>query len=331
MKSITTYLLNLSGFLLLAIALQSCTDKAGSWKNEQIKAGKRDDFHDLNARALQFLKANNPKALKAMLSKELIDDDAGTTTIVDRISNHLNDHSYEMLDEYYVVNKSKEEDTIKASSKGINDYSLIYPGTTHEMYFAFFIPKAGENKYLISITYCNYDYGWKISKLDMGPYTINGKTAPGLFGLAKEQYDKKYLIDAVNNAALVSSCLEPNGMWHYQMENLADSFYTKVLTEANNKYKFPFTLYSVHTRPQIIRVYNQTTPDGTYPMIYYLSDINLKDTVAIKNENAQIKKVIGLAMPGIDKEKKYIFYDAFNERPTGRKSVAHFDMIDKLK
>jgi len=63
------------------------------------------------------------------------------------------------------------------------------------MYLSFFIPRTGDNKYMISVIYAKYDYGWKISKLDLAPYTINGKTAPELYNLAKEKSGKNYLID----------------------------------------------------------------------------------------------------------------------------------------
>jgi len=60
MIPVKPYSLKLSGyFLLLIFALQSCQDKPGTWKNDQINAGKRQDFHDLSKQAFFDLKANN--------------------------------------------------------------------------------------------------------------------------------------------------------------------------------------------------------------------------------------------------------------------------------
>ena len=331
MNPIKSYLLYFASFLLLVIIFQSCSDQAGTWKNEQIKAGKREDFHELNEQAFKGLKANDPKQLGALLSKELIDQERSTNRTIELISNQINDNKYKLLDEYYVVNSYIDADTIKTTSKDVNSYNLEYPGTTREMYIAFFIPVSGENKYLVSLIYCKYNYGWKISQLNESPYTINGKTAPELFKLAKEQYNKKYLIDAVNTLALASTCTAPSAIWHYPCEDDISDFYKKIINEANTRYKFPFTLNQVPTKPQILRIYNQTIPEGTYPMVYYLSHIKLTDTTAIKNENAQIKKVIGVVMPGIDKDKKYVLYSAFNERPGGGRTVEHYDMNDKLQ
>jgi hypothetical protein len=330
MKPKSTYLFNLTCLLLLAAVLQSCTEHAGIWKNDQIKTGKRDDFHALTNEVFTSLKANDLNHAKLLMSKELIEN-TYTERLVEIVGNHLNDAKYSLLDEYYVVNKYIDTDTIKATGRGINNYELYYAGTTREMYFAFFVPKTGDNKSIVTIIFAKYDYGWKLSDFDVAPYTINGKTAPELFKLAKEQYDKKYLINAVNNMALATACLNPITIWRYPDESDISKFYAQVINEANAKYKFPFVLNAVSTRPMILRVYNQATDNGSFPMVYYLSHISLKDTNAIKKENTEIKKVLSEVMPGIDKDNKYVFYDAFNERPTGKKTVDHFDMTDKLQ
>jgi hypothetical protein len=59
-------------------------------------------------------------------------------------------------------------------------------------------------------------------------------------------------------------------------------------------------------------------------MVAYLSKINLKDTVALKNENEELKKVIVNIFPGIEKGKKYVFFQAYNEIPNGKTPVNHY-------
>jgi hypothetical protein len=328
MKPITAYQLKLSGILLLLFVLQGCVEKPGLWKNDQIKAGKRDDFHALNDQAFRDLKANDPKRLGLIMSRELIDN-RSTSRTVELIGNRLTDYKYQLLDEYYVVNKYKDDDTIKSTVTGANRYSLYYPSAAKEMYFAFFIPKTGENKYLVTTIYAKYGYGWKLNTLDLAPYTINGKTAPELFKLAKEQYDKKYLIDAENTLALATTCLRPTSIWQYPDENEISDFYGKVMEETNKKYRFPFLLSALPLRPKVLNVYNKTTDEGTFPMIYYMTHINLKDTNAVKAENALVRKELSRMLPGIGKYSKYVFYDAFNKWPSGTETVDHFDMIDR--
>lgn len=66
-----------------------------------------------------------------------------------------------------------------------------------------------------------------------------------------------------------------------------------------------------------------------FSLAYPVSLINLKDTIALKKENENIRRVIGKVMPGSDMDNKYIFYSAFNTKPGGGKTVDHYDITDK--
>jgi hypothetical protein len=57
----------------------------------------------------------------------------------------------------------------------------------------------------------------------------------------------------------------------------------------------------------------------------------LKNIAGLQKENDEIKKVIGKVIPGIDKDKKFVYFDAFNEWPRFDRSVDRYEMIDKLK
>jgi hypothetical protein len=328
MKPIQPYTLKLSGyFLLLIFALQSCKEKPGTWKNDQISSGKRNDFHELSKQAFFDLKANNLLHLKVLMSKELIDN-PGTERMVELISNRLTDNKYEVLDEYYVVNKKKDNDTVNLSETGANKHKIKYPGVTRETYIAFYVPAAGNNKYMITAIFGKYSYGWKISSLDLGPYIVNGKTAPELYNLAKEEYDKKYLIDAQTTLSLAAKCLKPAAVWAYANESDISDFYGKVTAEASEKYKFPYTL-NIPGRPMLLRVYNKNTDEGSFPVISYMTHVSIADTNEVKKENKEIKKALSKLLPGIDKYNKYVYYEAFNKFPRSYESVDRFDMIDK--
>jgi hypothetical protein len=321
----------LFGFLILILTLQGCgPDKPGIYRNEQIKSGKRDDFHALNALLFDGLKANDAKRLGTIMAKEFIDDRSKFRT-VELLSNRVKENnSYDLLDEFYIINDMKGH-TISVNDRGINNYKVDYDTLSREMYIAFFVPKANANRWMITATYCKYEYGWKLNKLDINKYTINGKTAPELFKSAKEEYAKNYLVDATNAAELALDCLKPSTGWQYPEEKDVSKFYDQAKDRLDKKYDFPYALKQVNTQPQIFRVFNQNGPDGVFPIVYYLSDINLKDTVALKRENANIKKVIGNVMPGINKDKKYVFYSIFNQMPDGTRTFDHYDLTDKLQ
>ncbi|WPU94891.1 hypothetical protein SNE25_05075 [Mucilaginibacter sabulilitoris] len=198
---------------------------------------------------------------------------------------------------------------------------------------AFFVPKGIDiaNKYMITAIYCKYNYGWKLGALTVNRYTINGKTGPELLKQAKEFYDKGYLIDALNTTESALYCNSPSDVWKYDHLNGIRDLYDELSKVVSEQYRFPISIKQVATHPRIIRIFNQTTPDGDFPMIYYLSSIKLKDTTAIRQENNNIRRAINQTLPGIDQDKKYVLYSAFNELPTGKKTVEHIDMPAKLK
>jgi len=318
------------GLLLIMVTLQSCEPtQPGSWKNEQISSP--DKFHQLNAELLKQLKVNNEKDLENIMSRDFIDT-RGKNRQIELVSNRVKATDYTLLDEYYVVNRYISGDTISSGIKGPTGYSLTYQGATHEMYFGFFVPKNKSiaNQDMITAVYCKYDYGWKLSQLDVSRYKVNGKTAPELHDQARQCYNKGFLIDALNISSSAIDCSRPSDLWKYNSEEDMSSFYNKVLKEAYGLYRFPLAIKQVSSHPYIIRIFNQTTPEGVFPMIYYISSIKVQDTTAIKLENENIKKVINQTLPGIDQDKKYVLYSAFNKLPSGV-TVDHFDMTAKLK
>ncbi|MEO6851343.1 MAG: hypothetical protein ABI203_03630 [Mucilaginibacter sp.] len=317
----------------IVFALPGCApDKPGIYCNEQIKAGKRSDFRDLNAKLFEGLKANNANKLEGIMSQEFINDPTKLRQI-ELLSNRLKEADYDILDEFYIINNPKDKNTIKVTDRGINNYDLHYDTLTHEIYIVHFIPKKNAVRYMITAVYGKYDYGWKVNKFDLNKYAINGKTAPELFKLAKERYAKNYLVDADDIMGQAIDCARPENEWKYKEEKEISAFSNKLDGKVNKKYNFPYTITQVRTQPEIFRVENQKTPDGVFPMIYYLSDIKLADTIALKKENKSIQKVIGTVMPGIDKDKKCVLYSVFGLMPDGTrgKSFDHFDITDRLQ
>jgi len=327
MKTFPLTQFKLAYVAILFAFLKSCggPTQPGSFKNDKISSGQRDDFHQLNTQVLKVLKADDVKGLNPFLSKEQI----GTIPDkqVELISNRLVDNEYTLLDEYYVVHKYKDTDTVRAEGGDVKRYAVLYPYAAKEMYMAFFVPKKSDNAYLISLMYAKFDYGWKLVKMELGPYTIDGKTAPEYYAMAKDRYEKKQLQAATNDAALAMLCFKPSSLWQYPDDADAGKFYVKVRTEANMQLRFPIVLHQVATGPMLLRMYQVKNDDGgTYPIIYYMTHFDLKDTTEVKKENIQVRNAISKIMPGVIEDNKYVVYSAFNKQPTGYEAVDHFDM-----
>jgi len=331
MKNLTHGAIKLLFFLSILILLQACGENPGLWRNQQISPGKRDEFNKMNKDILQAFKSGSMDTLGFHLSKELLQD-ANINRRVELVSNQLKAADFELLDEYYIVKDTTNADSnfkitspVKPNSYTLN--SIVPPG---ENYIALFVQKTGVTKHIISINYFNYNYGWKVSDMEVGPYTVNGKTAPQLFELAKQEYGKHYVVNALNIMQMEQYCVKPIDAWQYPQEDEMNVFYAMLLNAGNSLYKFPLTLSQIPTHPRIFRVMNQYNDNGAYPMIYYLSTVKLQDTAAIKKENMAVKAIISKMMPGIDKDNKYLLYTIYNQMPNAERSVDHFDITEKI-
>ncbi len=334
--AITMYpktLLKQALFLLsFIIVFQSCHKQAapGTYANEQIPSGDASDFHALNKTLFEGFKANSKKNLSAILSQEMIDN-ASNLKDIEMVSNHMKEGDFTMLEEYYIVSKKKGRDTINVTNKGVNNHKIGCTIDQPETYMAFFSQKSIPNGQLVTVTYKKLSYGWKVTDLEIEPYTMNGKTAPELYEFAKAQYAKRYLFDAANIMGEARSCVQPSLNWVYPDNKPMEDFFAKVLGQANHEYGFPYAIGAISTTPKIISVQTYRNNEGVFPQIYYQSQIKLSNTAGLLKENMQVRKALGKLMPGIDKDKKYVFYAVFNKMPNAYESVDRYEVTDTIK
>lgn len=320
-------------FILTVLTLQSCNvGTSGTWKNDNIDKEKKEQIKVLNNKLFKAITNNDVAGVKALMSDKLLEKSGSDLDkLINQVSSSFKSDSYRILDEYNVHNSTTGiGNTLPSGISGDNDYVINYQALNKEMYVSLLLPTGLDNELLITVIYGNYDNQWKINILQFGQYSLFKKTAPDYYKLAKESYDKSYLIDAVNYAGLSKQCLRPaNDFFQFKKEKDINEFYDKVMKEVNTKFTFPLTLDNVDTKPKVFRIFPEMINEGFFPMVYYLSDINLKDTTALKIENEKVKQEVGRLFTGIDKDKKFVFYWAFNELPDGKKLVEHYGFIDK--
>lgn len=343
MKNLHPTLIKRLGYLLLVVLFQSCGTKSGTFKNNEIGSGNRDEFHNLNTQLINALRSKNKEEQKNLESKAMLDDPR-TLRQLELVGNRVANIDYTILDEYYVVKRSApgqdiiRYDTIANTSAGINSYKFIYNNIAQETYVALLIPndKTLANQDLIITKYAKFNYGWKLISADVGAYRINSKTAPELFTAGKAQFNKGNYADAKLMLELAQQCLAPAENWEYpylnedKVDNL-DNMFKRARSESIYKYRFPLTVDEVAGSPQIFHLENQRSSEGSFPAVFYVTKINLADTTAVKKQNLEMRKVIGKILPGINEGRKYVYYSACNKLPLKGAMVAHFDMVEKLK
>ncbi|WP_425637817.1 hypothetical protein ACPUEN_00120 [Algoriphagus yeomjeoni] len=321
--------------ILAAFGLQSCNvGTTGTWKDENIEQSLKNEIGTLDKKVMEAITTKNTDLLKSIMSDKLLEKSGDNIDqLIEQASSVITTTDYKVLNQFQAKNSTTGiGNTIISGVSGLNDYLIHYQALNEAMFISLLIPKSGLDEFILTNIYGKYPEGWKLNILQFGQYKVNGQTAPELYSEAKSEYENGYLMDAANSLFLSSRVANPaNKFWQYQKEDEMKEFYDKVMTEINSKYKFPMTLEEIDSKPKILTIYPQGTADGYFPMIEYLTNLDLKDTVQTKAEYEKIHSEITNTFNGIEKDKDYIFYKAFSEMPDGKTPVPTYGFVKELK
>ncbi|TKC09443.1 hypothetical protein [Pedobacter frigoris] len=324
--------LSLTLLSIITISLTGCKlGTSGMWKNGSIDQRARQEIKALNDRLMDALRKNDTAGVKALLSDQLLEKAPALGNLISQVSPFLENNDYRVLDEYLVRSTTTGQNAfIPSGLSGDNDYALNFLALNKEMYVSLLIPTRQSDELLVTAIYGKYGSEWKINILYFGQYSIEGKTAPDYYKTAKERFQNKELVDAANLMYMAKLCFTPSVVWQYKRADEIKNFGEKAVVEANTAYKFPVMVDKVDTKPQIIGINPEKTQSQFFVLVSYLSNINIKDTSALRTENLKIRKEISKLFNGIDKNKPYLAYRAFNEMPDATKKTMHYGFIDTL-
>jgi hypothetical protein len=300
----------------------------GIYRNDKIGSDTREKIHSLNDLLVSASKEGKLTDVENIMAKDMLTNPEYKHT-VEMIGNESKSGKYTLLDEYYINNaKEGHNNDLAPESK---DYKLGFHSETAESYLSLILLENNGDKWLLLAGYGKYDYGWRLNTLNIGHYAINGKTAAQLLTFAKQQQQKGYLVNALNNMEWAVKCMRPVEAWQYTNEDEISNYYGKVARLAAKAYQTPIII-PIATKPHIFRIMTQTSKEGGYvPTIKYLSTINIHDIPALQKEFEGVKKSIGKVLPGIDHDNKCIIFSVYNEQPDGNKNPISYDMMYDLK
>lgn len=321
--------------ILIAFGLQSCNvGTTGSWKDENIEQSLKNEIESLDKKVVEAVTTKNTDLLKSIMSDKLLEKSVDNIDqLIEQASSVITTTDYKVLNQFQAKNSTTGiGNTIISGVSELNDYVIHYQALNEEMFISLLISKSGRDEFIVTNIYGKYPDGWKLNILQFGQYKVNGQTAPELYSEAKSEYENGYLMDAANSMFLSSRVANPaNKFWQYQKEDEMKEFYDKAMTEINSKYKFPMTLEAIESKPQILTIYPLGMADGYFPMIEYLTNLDLVDTVSTKAEFENIHVEIAKTFKGIDKDKDYIFYKAFSQMPDGKTKVPTYGFVKELE
>ena len=322
--------------LLLFITIflfQSCNiGTSGTNSNENIDHEKRQEIKRLNDKLFKAIMNNDTKGVRALLADGLVEKNGKEIDdMIKQISTSFPSKSYRILDEYNVQNSTTGiNNTIPTGTKD-SDLVINYLAMNKDMYVSLLIPNGHDNELLLTAIYGKYGDQWKINILYGGQYSLLKKSPSDYYKLAQENYNRSYLIDAINYLSLAKQCLRPaNDIIKYQNENEINSFYDKLIKEASSKFTLPLTLETVTSKPKVYSIHPEVIKEGYVPIIDYFTSLSLEDTIAISAEKNKMKKEISKLFTGIYNDKEGVFYRAFSEFPDGDKPRKYYRMLDKI-
>lgn len=323
---------------LTTVILTAChVGTSGTFVNANISADIKQQVEPLNKKLIEGLVSKNTDGIKKLMAPILIKSSGSKlSSILDTISAGITTTEYTVIDEYYTKNTTTNiSNTLMSGIGTASGYILHYLALNKEMFAAVISVKTEIGTGLILAVYGKYDDGWKLNILNAGAYQLLGKTAPDYYNKAKQYYNKGELLDATNNIVLASQIATPGGAYFkYKTQDSIKAFYEKVVGEINQKYKLPMGVTEVKTHPQILSVtpqYISGAEAGFYPYIAYKSNINLKDTSALKTENKALQTAMANLFKGLTQNNKYILYRAFKDMPGPAASKESYGFVQKVK
>jgi hypothetical protein len=300
--------------------------QATNW-NDHIDNVSRNQIKLLDDKVIASFYEGSAQKLTSMFSDKL-KAAAGNKTddLIKMVHPLVTTKDYTLLDEY--LTKSPTIGGTTSVLKGVSgdeDYQVNFEIMAKQTYVSLIIYKTPLKDLLVTCIYGKNDDGWKINILRVGVYKILGKSAFDFYKQAKVRYEGGNLIDAWNNLCMAKQTAVPaeNYFVYFKLPEM-ESFGNKVDAELRDKFPLPMTIREIKTLPQILVEEQAVINEGMFPSVSYLTKIDLKDVKALTAENDEIKKVIGKIFPGIEKNKKYVFFKAFNEIPNGKTPVEHF-------
>jgi len=327
--------MNIKTFLTVFIVLiiQGCNFSTSNFEKDQsIDTSLRQEIKTLNNKLFSGITSNNFGTIQPIMSPGLLEKfNSDSNKFINQIS-ILKFNSYNILDEYFVQASSAGTSvTVLSGNDDDNHYAFTFECVNKDSYVSLLLLNSTDNQFLLAAVYGKYQNEWKLNILKLGQYSCFGKTALDYYHLAKSDYKKMYLIDAADDISISEACLQPAGtLLHFIKEKEISDFRDSVLREANIKYELPLTLANIDSRPKVFRIFPQRTQEGFSPTVYYTTVINLDDTIALKLENQKIRKDVDSIFTGIDKDKKFISYGAFNKLPDEQGRGHGYGFIDTL-
>jgi len=320
---------NLLVTLFLGLILIGCHPRKTAW-NSDVPSNIKNEIKSLNDSVLDAISSGHSQKLKQFFSDKLKEQTGNDLdSVVSQMHALIKTKNYAVLDECFITSKATgTKDTITNGDKGSKAYKINFDVETNEMYVSLLLHESEDGQLLVTCIYGKYGDGWKLNVFRVGRYSYFGNTAIDIYNQAKSKYEQGDVTDAANIIVLAKQPLSPAyQFFQFDMEKEIKVFARKVVAEADTSFRFPNMIGELKTEPIIYNIRPLPMQEGIFPVITYGTKVNFHDTLALKNENDGLQKIIGQLFPGIEKNNKYIFFQAYQQTSAGLKPGSHLEFV----
>jgi hypothetical protein len=313
-------------FILLT--LTSCSID-GAWRDNNIDPKIKAEINELDKKVVEAFATNNPQIIRDIASDKLLEKSNDLDKIFASRTAKDDRQNFQIKNQFYLKKSSIGTDS-KAFT-GLtedHDYTINFKALNRESFVSVGKVERNLETWALTMIYGKYDDTWKLNILQIGIIEIEKKDAVDWFRQAQTKYKNGDLVDAALDFSLGTQCLKPaNQLWQYRLESEIKAFGQKVNQEINSKYKFPIIMEAIKSKPEIFRVFPQGMSEGFFPSVSYVTKLNINDTTALSRECTDIHKDLGNIFQGLNANKKYVFYRAFERLPKDKEEVKNYGFL----
>ena len=303
--------------LVLFAVLQSCMNNStDTLTGASIDAKLRQTIKSKNDSLLQAMALSDNTALKQLGSPDFIKFMHAKLNKQNVLwafrRGYLDTDNYTVYKEYYNKHGKAPENTVITSEE--DGYTLSYTNNEKETYISMLkCTLNGTDQYLVTLMYGLIDGKWKLNDIEIGCYGTFNRNAAQYYDLAEKAKDKDYIIDAFIYYDLANDLLEPAGkMMKYEIADEVERSTELMLNRIKRRYSFPQVINSIKSQPSIAGIAPVRNKKGFYPLINYLTNIPVSDTVALQNEFRQVKLEAKKIYKGLNFDTDFLYYRAYN-------------------
>ncbi|MEM7373317.1 MAG: hypothetical protein AAF587_32125 [Bacteroidota bacterium] len=300
-------------FLSIFLLLGACRpDRTPVLINEQIPQGLRDAVKQLNTSMFQAMRTNQLEFLEQRFSTSFRKRLMSIEAAINNFQGLIPDVAFEPLDDYWVQPNALIQQPYLAGPS--HTYFLQPDNQTLEQYFSLVVFQQKSSSLLAICTYVKEGGTWKMDNFQMGYKDYFGRDALHYFEQSKTELQADHLLNAYLDMLLVRDLRQPGGkLFQYRLDAEMSQFEQRVLDQIKSSYQLPLELEQIASKPELLSVGPQFSPNGHLPQISYQTNLSIQDESGLAQECDQIHALIEDLYPGIKTYSATIMYQVVNK------------------